>query len=134
MGSIYTKAQKEASIRYANSTDQIRVRTGKGNLKFIKEHAADMGETFGEFVNRAIIEAIYRDRGDHLVEEVSSDEYGISGRLLISKDGYYEIDYTAGGKRVISKLDKVMDVPEAFISDYAWMSLENEYEKKLLGD
>ena len=58
MGAIYTEAQKDATRRYVNSTDQIRVRTEKGNLDFIKAHAEAMGETMGEFINRAISEAI----------------------------------------------------------------------------
>lgn len=36
MGATYTAAQKAATQKYINSTDQIRVRTGKGNLDFIK--------------------------------------------------------------------------------------------------
>ena len=133
MGAVYTEAQKEATKRYVNSTDQIRVRTDKGNLDFIKEHAKAMGETMGEFVNRAIMEAIYRDRGEILVETVHSDEYDISGRLLLSDDAHYEIDYIVDGTRKIKKLDAQKDVPSNFISDYAWMSLENEYENELLG-
>ena len=134
MGSTYTKAQKEATLRYVNSTDQIRVRTNKGNLDFIKNHAKNMGETFGEFVNRAISEAIYRDRGEILVETTHSDEYGISGNLLLSEDNHYEIDYIVNGVRKIKVLDMQNHVPSNFISDYAWMSLENAYEDDILGD
>ena len=134
MGATYTAAQKAATQKYINSTDQIRVRTGKGNLDFIKNHAKNMGETLGEFVNRAIIEAIYRDRGDILVENTHSDEYGISGNLLLSSDNHYEIDFSVNNHRYIKRLEhKKGDVPEQFISDYAWMSLENEYENELLG-
>ena len=133
MGALYTEAQKEATKRYVNSTDQIRVRTEKGNLDFIKDHAKAMGETMGEFVNRAIMEAIYRDRGEILIETIHSDGYDISGRLLLSGDAHYEIDYIAKGIRKIKKLDKQKDVPSNFVSDYAWMSLENEYENDLLG-
>jgi len=133
MGAIYTEAQKEATRRYVNSTDQIRVRTDKGNLDFIKAHAETMGETMGEFVNRAIMEAIYRDRGEILIETTHSDEYDISGRLLLSGDNHYEIDYIVDGVRKIKRLDEQKNVPSSFISDYAWMSLENEYEKELLG-
>ncbi|SDA62980.1 hypothetical protein SAMN02910275_01737 [Butyrivibrio sp. INlla18] len=133
MGSTYTKAQKEATQRYVNSTDQIRVRTDKGNLDFIKAHAETMGETMGEFVNRAISEAIYRDRGEILIETTHSDEYDISGRLLLSGDNHYEMDYIIDGVRKIKKLDDQKDVPSGFVSDYAWMSLENEYENELLG-
>lgn len=133
MGAIYTEAQKEATRRYVNSTDQIRVRTDKGNLDFIKDHAKAMGETMGEFVNRAIMEAIYRDRGEIFIEMTRSDEYDISGNLLLSEDDHYEIDYIVDGVRKIKKLDKQKDVPGSFVSDYAWMSLENEYENDLLG-
>ena len=133
MGAIYTEAQKEATRRYVNSTDQIRVRTDKGNLDFIKAHAETMGETMGEFVNRAIMGAIYRDRGEILIETTHSDEYDISGRLLLSGDNHYEIDYIVDGVRKIKRLDEKKDVPSSFISDYAWMSLENEYENELLG-
>ncbi len=133
MGAIYTEAQKEATRRYINSTDQIRVRTDKGNLDFIKDHAKAMGETMGEFVNRAIMEAIYRDRGEIFIETVHSDEYDISGNLLLSGDNHYEIDYIVDGVRKIKKLDKQRAVPSNFVSDYAWMSLENEYENELLG-
>jgi hypothetical protein len=92
-----------------------------------------MGETMGEFVNRAITEAIYRDRGEILIETIHSDEYDISGRLLLSGDNHYEMDYIIDGVRKIKKLDDQKDVPSGFVSDYAWMSLENEYENELLG-
>ena len=133
MGAVYTEAQKEATKRYVNSTDQIRVRTDKGNLDFIKDHAKAMGETMGEFVNRAIMEAIYRDRGEILIETIHSDGYDISGRLLLSDDDHYEIDYIVDGVRKVKKLDEQKDVPSSFVSDYAWMSLENEYENEMLG-
>jgi hypothetical protein len=133
MGAVYTEAQKEATRRYVNSTDQIRVGTDKGNIDFIKDHAKAMGETMGEFVNRAIMEAIYRDRGEILIETVHSEAYDISGRLLLSGDDHYEIDYIVDGVRKIKKLDEQKDVPSGFVSDYAWMSLENEYENELLG-
>ena len=107
MGAIYTEAQKEATRRYVNSTDQIRVRTDKGNLDFIK--------------------------AEILIETAHSDEYDISGKLLLAKDDHYEIDYIVEGVRKIKKLDKQKDVPSGFVSDYAWMSLENEYENDLLG-
>ncbi|WP_051594165.1 MULTISPECIES: hypothetical protein [unclassified Butyrivibrio] len=132
MGEINSEVQEEATRRYVNLTDQISVRTEKGNLEFIKAHVNAMGETMGEFVNRAISEAIYRDRGESLIETTHSDEYDVSGKLLLSADGYYEIDYIADGVRTIKKLDRQKDVPSGFISDYAWMSLENEYENKLL--
>ena len=133
MGATYTTAQKKASKRYTDSTDQIRVRTEKGNLDFIKEHAMSMNETLGEFVNRAITEAIYRDRGDSVAVQVASDEYGIKGTLLRSSDDYYELDANVLGKRTIIKKDRVQDVPKSFVADYGWMQLEYEYENAVMG-
>ena len=68
-----------------------------------------------------------------MIETAHSDEYDISGRLLLSDDDHYEIDYIVGGVRKIKKLDEQKYVPSSFVSDYAWMSLENEYENELLG-
>ena len=134
MGAKYTAAQKEASKRYADSTDQIRVRTEKGNLDFIKEHAQGVNETLGEFVNRAIKEAVYRDLGFTVVENIYSDEYGINGTLLLSDDGRYELDANILGKRTITPKDLEQDVPKSFVADYGWMQLEYEYEKAVLGE
>lgn len=133
MGSIYTEAQKEASKRYAAATDQIRVRTIKGNLEFIKKHAESMYETMGEFVNRAIINAIFSDRGEQVVMDVESAEYGIAGKLLKNSSDNYEIAFYANNRFIVKELLSVSDVPEAFIEDYAWMALEDEYENIMLG-
>ena len=66
MGAIYTEAQKEATRRYVNSTDQIRVRTEKGNLDFIKAHAEAMGETMGEFINLSTTEMEEIDQNESI--------------------------------------------------------------------
>lgn len=134
MGAKYTLAQKEASKRYAESTDQIRVRTEKGNLDFIKEHAASMNETMGELVNRAIFETIYKDRGETFVMDVISEDYGIEGKLLTNRNDNYEIAFYTQGRFIIRELEKTTNVPHSFIEDYAWMALEDEYEKVLMGE
>ena len=133
MGATYSEAQKRASEKYTASTDQIRVRTKRGNLAFIKQHAGTMNETLGEFVNRAIKETIYRDRGDEFIETVHSDEYGISGDLLENTNSYYEIDFIENGNRHIVQLDKVSDIPKTFLSDYGWMMLEEKFEDEIMG-
>lgn len=58
----YTEAQGRANKKYQDSTDEIRVRTAKGNKQLIIEHATERGETIGQFVNRAIFETIARDK------------------------------------------------------------------------
>ena len=57
----YTDAQARANKKYQDSTDEIRVRTAKGNKQIICDHAISRGETIGQFVNRAIFETIERD-------------------------------------------------------------------------
>ena len=57
----YTEAQGRANKKYQNSTDEIRVRTAKGNKQIIIDHATAQEETIGQFVNRAIFETIERD-------------------------------------------------------------------------
>lgn len=58
----YTDAQARANKKYQDSTDEIRVRTTKGNKKIILDHAMSQGESIGQFVNRAIFETIERDK------------------------------------------------------------------------
>ncbi len=57
----YTEAHARANKKYQESTDEIRVRTAKGNKQLIINHAATQGETIGQFVNRAVFETIERD-------------------------------------------------------------------------
>lgn len=42
--------------------DEIKVRVFKGDKDKIKDHAETMGESVNSFINRAIEEAIARDR------------------------------------------------------------------------
>ena len=61
MARPYTEAQYRAHKKYAESTDEIRYRTRKGRKAEITAHAESMGETLGQFVDRAVDETITRD-------------------------------------------------------------------------
>ena len=58
-----SKAQREAVARYnAKSYDRIELKVKKGNKDIIKAHAESKGESLNGFVNRAIDEAMERDK------------------------------------------------------------------------
>lgn len=54
--------RKEANKRYLNTQDEIKVRMPKGQKATIQEHAENMGESVNGFINRAIDEAMARDK------------------------------------------------------------------------
>ena len=59
----YTKAQMRATQKYNDKTyDRIEFKTPKGQKPELQAHAAVMGESLNGFVNRAIREAIERDK------------------------------------------------------------------------
>lgn len=62
MARPYTEAQYRAHKKYAESTDEIRYRTRKGRKAEVTAHAERMGETLGQFVDRAIDETIAHDK------------------------------------------------------------------------
>ena len=62
MSARYTKAQARASKKYHEETDEIRVRTEKGNHEKYARHARKQGETLKQFVNRALEETYEHDR------------------------------------------------------------------------
>lgn len=61
MGSSYSEASKRAHQKYYSNTDEIRYRTKKGRKAEVTAHAESMGETLGQFVDRAIDETMGRD-------------------------------------------------------------------------
>ena len=61
MARPYTEAQKRTHQKYYANTDEIRYRTKKGRKAEVTAHAEKMGETLGQFVERAIDEAMERD-------------------------------------------------------------------------
>ena len=58
-----SESQRKAVAKYnAKSYDEIKVRVSKGNKDIIKAHAENRGESINGFVNRAIDEAMERDK------------------------------------------------------------------------
>lgn len=59
----YTEKKKESNRRWdENNIERITVAVPKGKKKIIKEHATAKEESISGFVNRAIDEAIERDK------------------------------------------------------------------------
>lgn len=57
------KANQRAVAKYVkNNYDDIKVRTPKGKRDVIQAHAEALGESTNAFINRAIDEAIERDK------------------------------------------------------------------------
>lgn len=61
MGRTYSEASKRAHQKYYSNTDEIRYRTKKGRKAEVTAHAESMGETLGQFVDRAIDETMAKD-------------------------------------------------------------------------
>ena len=60
-----SESQRKAVAKYnAKSYDEIKVRVSKGNKDIIKAHAEGKGESLNGFVNRAIDEAMERDKAN----------------------------------------------------------------------
>ncbi len=58
-----SEAQKRASKKYVeNNLERMNIRVPKGKKDVIKAHADAMGESINGFVNRAIEEAIKKDK------------------------------------------------------------------------
>ena len=57
------KTSSTVKDRYnAKTYDEIKVRVFKGSKDIIKNHAESMGESVNGFINRAIDEAMERDK------------------------------------------------------------------------
>lgn len=58
-----SKAQQKAVHKYVkNNYDRVEVTVSKGKKDEIKAHAQDQGESVNAFINRAIDEAMRRDK------------------------------------------------------------------------
>lgn len=58
-----SEARRRANEKYnAKAYDEIKVRVNKGEKKNIQAHAEARGESVNGFINRAISEAIERDK------------------------------------------------------------------------
>ena len=57
-----TEAQKRAQRKYMEKYVEIKVRMTPEKRSIIQEHARNMGESATEFINRAIDEAMKKDK------------------------------------------------------------------------
>jgi len=58
-----SEARKKATAKYnAKTYDRLEIIVKKGNKEELKTHAAECGESLNGFVNRAIKEAMERDK------------------------------------------------------------------------
>lgn len=55
-------AQRKATEKYLERFEELRARVPKGQKEAIQAHAAAQGESVNAFINRAITEAMARDR------------------------------------------------------------------------
>lgn len=63
MGSSYTEAQKNASIRYLKEkTDSIQIRVPKGKKEEYKQQAERKGESLNAYIIRLIEQDIQNDK------------------------------------------------------------------------
>ena len=61
---IKSEAQKKAVAKYnAANYERIELRVDKGRKEVIRAHAEAQGESLNAFINRAIDEAMERDKG-----------------------------------------------------------------------
>lgn len=58
----FTEAQRRANKKYSSRFVEIKVRVTPEKRSIIQEHAAAMGESATTFINRAIDEAMERDK------------------------------------------------------------------------
>lgn len=56
-----SESQKNASKKYLEKFDEVRIRMPKGKREQIKQHATEQGESMNAFVIRAIEETMERD-------------------------------------------------------------------------
>ena len=58
-----SKAQQKAVTKYMKENyDEFKVRTPKGKKNQVQEHVVSTGESMNAFINRAIDEAMERDK------------------------------------------------------------------------
>lgn len=57
-----SEAQRKANDKWRDKFDEVRFRVPKGQKEQLQEHAAKQGESLNAFLNRAVCEAVKRDR------------------------------------------------------------------------
>ena len=62
-------AQRKATEKYLGKFEELRARVPKGQKEEIQAHAAAQGESVNAFINRAISEAMERDKADRGLQD-----------------------------------------------------------------
>ena len=63
----YSESQKKATMKYIKSNyDRVELKVAKGRKVELKAHAEKKGESLNGFINRAIDEAVERDKSKPL--------------------------------------------------------------------
>ena len=62
-------AQRKATEKYLGKFEELRARVPKGQKEEIQAHAAAQGESVNAFINRAIMEAMERDKASGAPQE-----------------------------------------------------------------
>ena len=58
-----SESRKRANDKYhKEKTDEIKLRVDKGEKPILQSHAESLGESLNSFINRAIKEALERDK------------------------------------------------------------------------
>lgn len=60
-----SEAQRRANDKWRDKFDEVRFRVPKGQKELLQAHAAEQGESVNAFINRAVGEAIKRDKAAH---------------------------------------------------------------------
>lgn len=84
-----------------------------------------------------VLETLFRlitelDYKETFVQDVCGEEYNITGKLFLLKDGKYYITFYHDKKLYSRILVDKRYIKDQFRDDYAWMSLEDAYEDVII--
>lgn len=131
---IYTDARKRADKKYAANTDQLRIRIPKGKKAEIALHADEMNETIGQFVSRAVDEAMAYDAAFIMPAEVREDNLAyqfdhITPQFVYPNGSIYAEDCLRFLKSIESETaDAVFADPPYNIGKAEWDDIGNQNE------
>ena len=67
----FTEAQARAHKKYISNFVEVKVRMTSDKRETVRDHAEAIGESLNVYINRAIDEALLRDRTDYVPEAES---------------------------------------------------------------
>jgi len=114
-----TEARRKASAKYLKETvEDIRIRVPKGRKEALQAHAAQREESLNGFVNRAIDEAVERDRDKDIQFAMAVDAIGDVSQLakqiiLRSESGFTPEEIAQYASRPSSDIAHVVKQIEA---------------------